>query len=120
MNVMSSLMTENNLKLKEVNSKSGELSKKKEEIEKDVLLSYPDYRPEVEKMELYVDASGTGVGACLLQPGEDESRVIAYGSMTFSETQKRYSVRDRELAAVRWGILNFRCFFGWCTFHFGH
>ena len=82
----------------------------KDEIEKDVLLAYPDYGPEMKKMELYVDASGTGVGACLLQSGEDESRVIAYGSMTFSETQKRYSVRDRELAAVRWGILNFRCF----------
>lgn len=85
-------------------------AKLKEEIMRDVLLSYPDYGKDAPKMELYVDASSTGSGAYLMQKQGNEYKVIAYNSMTFSETQRRYSPTDRELAALRWGIQNFRCF----------
>ena len=81
----------------------------KEEVMKDVLLSYPDYGPNAKRMELFVDASGSGCGAYLMQ-WQDEHKVIAYNSMTFSETQRRYSATDRELAALRWAVNSFRCF----------
>ena len=87
----------------------------KEEVMKDVLLSYPDYSKEANKMELYVDASSTGCGAYLMQR-QQEYKVIAYNSMTFSDTQRRYSPTDRELAALRWGISNFRCFLAGVSF----
>lgn len=82
----------------------------KEEIEKEVILSYPDYRPQANKLELFVDASGTGAGACLVQKQEGSYRVIAYASMSFSSTQTAYSTIERELTAIRWGIQVFRCF----------
>ena len=87
----------------------------KKEVVRDVLLSYPDYSEGASKMELFVDASGTGCGAYLMQR-QQEYKVIAYASMTFSDTQRRYSATDRELAALRWGIKNFRCFLAGAPF----
>ena len=77
---------------------------------RDVLLSFPDYSEGSSPLELYVDASGTGAGACLMQIQQGESRAIAYNSMTFSKPQKQYSTIDRELAAIRWGVRAFRPF----------
>lgn len=77
---------------------------------KDVALSFPDYRPNASPLELFVDASGYGAGACLMQKQEGCHRVVAYNSMSFSNTQRRYSTIDRELAAMRWGIKSFRSF----------
>ena len=85
-------------------------NKLKEEVAKDVTLTYPDYRETAKKMELYVDASNTGAGACLMQEKETGYKAIAYASMSFSDAQKRYSTTDRELAAIRWGIQIFKCF----------
>uniref|UniRef100_A0A6A7FN12 RNA-directed DNA polymerase n=1 Tax=Hirondellea gigas TaxID=1518452 RepID=A0A6A7FN12_9CRUS len=82
----------------------------KKEICKDVTLSYPDYRAEASKLELFVDASGTGAGACLVQQQEGQYRTIAYASMAFSNTQINYSTIERELTAIRWGIHTFRPF----------
>jgi len=82
----------------------------KEAVRKDVLLSYPDYNPETEKLELYVDASGSGAGACLMQRQNGEQKVIAYASMCFSATQAKYSATERELSAIRWGIQAFKYF----------
>ena len=82
----------------------------KEEIARDVLLTYPDYRKEAIKMELYVDASCSGCGSCLMQKKNGRYEVIAYGSMSFSDTQKRYSTTDREITAIRWAVNNFRSF----------
>ena len=55
----------------------------KEEIAKDIMLCYPDYNEQASKMELYVDASESGSGACLMQTIGGEKRVIAYSSMIF-------------------------------------
>ena len=90
--------------------------KLKEDIAKDVMLTYPDYSEGASRMELYVDASGTGCGACLLQKQQGVPKVIAYASMSFSNTERRYSATDREMSAIRWGVNNFRCFLGGVPF----
>ena len=82
----------------------------KEEIGKEVELSYPEYGVGARKLELFVDASGIGVGACLQQEQDGEMRIIGFGSMCFSKTQKRYSTIERELTAIRWGCENFKPF----------
>lgn len=84
--------------------------KLKEAMKQDVTLAYPDYGPAASPLELYVDASSTGAGACLQQEQEGERRVIAYQSITFSPAQQRYSVFERELAAIRWAVKSFRPF----------
>lgn len=82
----------------------------KRELIKDVTLSFPDYSPQAEKLELYVDASSRGAGCCLSQVQQGEYRVIGYSSMTFSDTQRNYSTTERELEALRWGIKSCRAF----------
>ena len=77
---------------------------------RDLLLSFPDYSVDASPLELYVDASGCGAGACLMQVQRGETRAIAYNSMTFSKPQQQYSTIDRELAAIRWGVKVFRPF----------
>lgn len=39
----------------------------KEALLKDVALSFPDYSDGAQKLELFVDASSLGAGACLMQ-----------------------------------------------------
>ena len=41
--------------------------KLKEIIAEEIKLAYPDYREGAEALELHVDASGYGAGACLAQ-----------------------------------------------------
>ena len=82
----------------------------KEHMAREILLTFPDYREGSCKLELYVDASGYGAGACLMQVQDGVHRAIAYNSMTFSAAQQKYSTIDRELAAMRWGIKVFRPF----------
>ena len=51
----------------------------KTEVTEDVLLAYPDYDEQAPKLELYVDASGSGAGGCLMQKGNDGGyKVIGY------------------------------------------
>lgn len=85
-------------------------AKLKEAMKEEVTLAYPDYRPEAAQLRLYVDASGTGAGACLVQDQGVEPRVIVYQSVNFSPAQRRYSVFERELAAIRWAVKIFRPF----------
>ena len=84
--------------------------KLKELMKEDFELSFPDYSETANQLELYVDASNNGAGACLAQKQENETKIIAYASMEFTDTQKRYSTLDRELAAIRWGIKSFKAF----------
>ena len=76
----------------------------------EVVLAFPNYNEEASKLELFVDASGKGVGGCLVQEQEGVYRTIGYASMTFSEAQSKYSTIERELVAIRWGIKAFRAF----------
>ena len=45
---------------------------------------------------VYTDASGTGLGAVLMQDG----RVVAYASRQLKKHEQNYPVHDLELAAV--------------------
>ena len=82
----------------------------KEKIREDIMLAYPDYEPEAEPLELYVDASAVGAGACLCQKQGEQCRVIAYASTSFAAAQTNYSTIEKELAALRWGVKTFRSF----------
>ena len=79
-------------------------------IKKEILLSYPDYSTHAKPLELFVDASGDGAGACLCQEQDGLRTTIAYDSMTFLDCETRYSTIERELAALRWGVKTFRPF----------
>lgn len=84
-------------------------SKLKELVAQEIELAYPDYTSE-HKLQLCTDASGYGAGAVLTQVQGDETRVICYVSMTFSQAQRNYSTIERELAAIRWAIHKLRGF----------
>ena len=76
----------------------------KELLAADVELSYPDYSREAAKLELWVDASQSGAGACLGQRQTGDLKIIAYSSTTFLPNQRNYSTVERELAALRWAV----------------
>ena len=82
----------------------------KEELGKEVTLTFPEYGEHAAPLRLFVDASGVGAGACLFQKQDEENRAVAYASTTFSETERKYSTIERELTAVRWGVKLFRPF----------
>ena len=82
----------------------------KQEMAKDLALAFPDYSPGAQPLELFVDASEIGAGACLIQKQEGEYRPIAYSSTAFSKTERNYATINRELLALRWGIKYFRAF----------
>ena len=71
-------------------------------------MAYPDYGDPAEPLELYVDASGYGAGACLAQKQGKGTRVWGCASMSFSPAQQRYSTTEREIAAIRWGVKTMR------------
>ena len=80
------------------------------ELLQDVILSFLDYSKTANKLEMFVDASGTGVGGCLVQQQGDNYRTIAYSSMMFNAAQARYSTIERELCAICWGVRAFHPF----------
>ena len=83
----------------------------KERISEDVRLSFPDYGEDASPLELYVDASGVGAGACLAQRQADgDVHIIAYASTTFSAAERHHSTIERELTALRWGVKAMRPF----------
>ena len=72
---------------------------------KDPILVYPDFKKE---FFLACDASGTGLGAVLLQKNKCRMRVITYGSRVLNATEKNYSTTEKECLAVFWGLKKFR------------
>lgn len=56
---------------------------------------------------LRTDASGTGLGAVLLQETDGEVFPVAYASKKLSVSQRKYSVIELECLAVVWGIAKF-------------
>ena len=73
------------------------------------VLSFPNFESP-EPLCLYTDASQFGAGAYLAQKQDDQERVIAYLSTTFNKAEIRYSVLDKELAAIRWAIKRLKPF----------
>lgn len=76
----------------------------------EIQLSFSDYSVGASPLELYVDASGCGAGGCMMQVQAGNQRAIAFNSMTFSKPQRQYSIIDRQLATIRWGVKAFRPF----------
>ena len=94
----------------------------KQVMEEDVTLAFPDYREDARPLTLWTDASQVGAGACLTQEQNGETHFIGFASMTFSRSQRNYSVTELELAALRWGVKTFKPFlcgvpFRVCTDH---
>ena len=79
-------------------------------MQENIELAYPDYSEEASPLELSVDASAVGAGACLSQRQDGQMVPIGFASMSFSGTQQRYSTLDRELVALRWGVKTFKPF----------
>ncbi|KXJ08290.1 Retrovirus-related Pol polyprotein from transposon 17.6 [Exaiptasia diaphana] len=66
------------------------------------------YDPAAELI-LQCDASSIGIGAALLQPGQDgELQPVAYASRTLSQAEQNYSQIERESLAIVFGITKFR------------
>ena len=79
-------------------------------MREDIELAFPYYGEQAAKLELWVDASDLGAGACLKQQQDGIERVIAYNSIAFNRAQRRYSTVDKELAALRWAVKAFKSF----------
>ena len=84
--------------------------KLKEEISKEIELSYPNYNDEENLLELWVDASDKGAGASLTQVQDNRLCIIAYASTSFTDAQRKYSTLERELAGLRWAVKSFKVF----------
>ena len=67
-----------------------------------VLAYFDNDKPTV----LNVDASGTGLGAVILQDGKP----IAFSSKTLSSCEQRYANIERELLAILWGAQKFHTY----------
>src|SRR3569832_326101 len=72
----------------------------KEEMISTPILRHPDYGKE---FFLDTDASYDGIGAALLQMGEEgEMYAVAYISRVLTEQETKYSARDLEMLAIYW------------------
>jgi len=77
----------------------------KRSLTKDPVLRIPDLNS---CFVLRTDASNVGVGAVLLQYFDNEPFPISYASRKLSDTEKRYSVIERECLAIMFGISKFK------------
>ena len=71
------------------------------------VLSLPRFDAEAGEFVLEVDASGTGIGAVLLQRQGEEEKLIAYGSRQLSKSETNYGVCKRELLSAVYFIRHF-------------
>lgn len=69
------------------------------------ILHYPDFE---KPFVIATDASGTGIGAVLLQKGERKYMPIAFASRALNPAEQRYSTTQKEALAVVWGLKKFR------------
>ena len=78
---------------------------------KEILLSEPVlHQPDVNRpFFLEVDASDYATGAILFQKDKEERpRICGYHSKTFNETEQRYEIYDKELAAIDRALANWQ------------
>lgn len=68
-------------------------------------LKLPEYNKE---FILQTDASNTGIGAVLLQKNEEGALMpIQWASKKLTETEKKYTITEKEMLAIKWGIDKF-------------
>lgn len=72
-----------------------------EALTKPPILGYPDFD---QPFALHCDASQDGLGAVLYQQQQGKMRVIAYGSRSLSQSEKRYHSGKLEFLALKWAI----------------
>ena len=84
------------------------------QILKQKLLSRPILRHFNQDLpiEIHVDASKRGLGACMMQPCPETKKnyAVAYASRTLTKTEQHYSVSERELLAVVFACQRWRNF----------
>ena len=70
------------------------------------VLAFPVFDFAAPPFLLDTDASGSGIGATLMQG----DHVIAYASRALTKSERQYSVTKRELLATVWAVQHFRSF----------
>ena len=81
----------------------------KEDIYAAVTLSYVE---EVGDLILYADASEYGIGGVLKQQVGAKENTIGYFSKSLNPEQRRWSVTEKEMWAIVFGLRNFKFFIG--------
>ena len=76
-------------------------------MKEDIQLAFPDCSDSAARLEIWADASQVGAGGCLTQEQDGDIRIIAFASMTFDDAQRNYSILEKELTAMRWGVKTF-------------
>ena len=69
----------------------------KERLTTAPILVYPDFSI---PFTFYADASGDSIGFNLTQIQHGRERPIVYGGRNFADTEKKYSITDREALSV--------------------
>ena len=67
------------------------------------VLAYADYSV---PFTLHVDASGSGLGAVLLQVQGGQERPIAYASRSLSNSERNYPAHKLEFLALKWAVVD--------------
>ncbi|XP_047991724.1 uncharacterized protein K02A2.6-like isoform X2 [Leguminivora glycinivorella] len=62
------------------------------------------------KTVVIADASPVGLGAVLVQIHDNEPRIIAFGSRTLTDCERRYCQTEKEALALVWAIEHFHIF----------
>ena len=57
-----------------------------------------------------MDAGEIGLGAVLQQKAESLERVVSFASRTLYQHEKYYSIIEKKMLAIVWGIGHFRCY----------